>query len=119
MILSFVEKPHDKVINLVKLLAKNRRFNLLPQIAEGLSKNISILNNEFHGKIYSNKKIDKSQLTILEEQISKKFGANIKLSPISNDYNGVKIDIEDLGFEISFSIDRLKNRMREYILKAI
>ncbi|MBP5779262.1 MAG: F0F1 ATP synthase subunit delta, partial [Campylobacter sp.] len=33
--------------------------------------------------------------------------------------NGVKIDVEDLGFEISFSIDRLKNKMSEYILKAI
>lgn len=119
LILSFIEKPYDKIINLIKLLAKNRRLDLLPQITEGLSKSISISNNEFYGKIYSNKKLDKTQINALEEQISKKFGANIKLNPIVNDYNGIKIDIEDLGFEISFSIDRLKTKMREYILKAI
>ena len=65
------------------------------------------------------KEIEKSKLKELEAQISKKFSANIKLEPVIANYNGVKIDVEDLGFEISFSIDRLKNKMSEYILKPI
>ena len=63
--------------------------------------------------------LQKSKVKELETQISKKFNANIKLEPVIANYNGVKIDVEDLGFEISFSIDRLKNKMSEYILKAI
>lgn len=119
LILSFIKKPDDKISNLIKLLAKNRRINLIPQIFEGLRSNIAATNNEFHGKIYSSKAIEKSKIKELETQISKKFNANVKLEPVVTDYNGVKIDVEDLGFEISFSIDRLKNKMSEYILKAI
>ena len=100
-------------------MAKNRRINLIPQIFEGLRSKIAATNNEFHGKIYSSKAIEKSKIKELETQISKKFNANVKLEPVVTDYNGVKIDVEDLGFEISFSIDRLKNKMSEYILKAI
>ena len=118
LILSFIKKP-EKISNLIKLLAKNRRINLIPQIFEGLRSNIAAANNEFYGKIYSSKEIEKSKLKELEAQISKKFNANIKLEPVIANYNGVKIDVEDLGFEISFSIDRLKNKMSEYILKAI
>ena len=119
LILSFIKKPDEKISNLIKLLAKNRRINLIPQIFEGLRSNIAAANNEFYGKIYSSKEIEKSKLKELEAQISKKFNANIKLEPVIANYNGVKIDVEDLGFEISFSIDRLKNKMSEYILKAI
>ena len=119
LILSFIKKPDEKISNFIKLLAKNRRINLIPQIFEGLRKNISAQNNEFYGKIYSSQDIEKSKIKELEAQISKKFNANIKLEPVVTNYNGVKIDVEDLGFEISFSIDRLKNKMSEYILKAI
>lgn len=119
LILSFIKKPDEKISNLIKLLAKNRRINLIPQIFEGLRNTIAAQNNEYHGKIYSSKAIEKSKIKELETQISKKFNANIKLEPVIANYNGVKIDVEDLGFEISFSIDRLKNKMSEYILKAI
>ena len=119
LILSFIKKPDEKISNLIKLLAKNRRINLIPQIFEGLRNTIAAQNNEYHGKVYSSSQIEKSKIKELETQISKKFNANIKLEPVVTNYNGVKIDVEDLGFEISFSIDRLKNKMSEYILKAI
>ena len=118
LILSFIKKPDEKISNLIKLLAKNRRINFWFFHSKRKVNNAAA-NNEFYGKIYSSKDIEKSKLKELEAQISKKFSANIKLEPVIANYNGVKIDVEDLGFEISFSIDRLKNKMSEYILKAI
>ena len=41
------------------------------------------------------------------------------LEVAKSDYNGIKIELEDLGVEASFSMDRLKAQMIEYILKAI
>ena len=41
------------------------------------------------------------------------------LEPVKSDYNGIKIELDDLGVEASFSVDRLKAQMSEYILKAI
>ena len=55
LILSFIKKPDEKISNLIKLLAKNRRINLIPQIFEGLRNTIAAQNNEYHGKIYSSK----------------------------------------------------------------
>ena len=77
------------------------------------------MDNKYLGKIYSDREIDAAKIKDLEEKISKKFNADIKLEPVKSELEGIKIEIEDLGFEISFSIDRLKQKMSEYILKAI
>lgn len=119
LILSFLKEQNPKISNLINLLADNDRLNLIPAVCENLRRNIAILNNEFVGKIYSNTEISEAKIKDLEVQFSKKLNANIKLEPVVCDYNGVKIDIVDLGYEISFSIDRLKSAMSEYILKAI
>lgn len=55
----------------------------------------------------------------MEENFSKKFNSKIKLDGSKSDYNGVKVELDDLGVEVNFSIDRLKSQMSEYILKAI
>ena len=119
LIASFIKNPSEKIVNFIKLLAKNGRIALIPQIVEDLRKNISALDNKYLGKIYSDREIDAAKIKDLEEKISKKFNADIKLEPVKSELEGIKIEIEDLGFEISFSIDRLKQKMSEYILKAI
>lgn len=119
LICSFIKDPTEKFKNFIKILAQNQRLELIPQIVEGLKSNISFMNNEFSCKIYSNQEISKVKIKELEENFSKKFDAKIKLIPILSNYDGIKIDLEDLGFEVSFSIDRLKAKMSEYILKAI
>ena len=43
----------------------------------------------------------------------------VEFETIKNDFNGIKIELDDLGVEVSFSIDRLKAQMSEYILKVI
>ena len=35
------------------------------------------------------------------------------------DYDGIKVDIDGLGVEISFSKDRLKSQLIDHILKAV
>ncbi|MDA3043158.1 F0F1 ATP synthase subunit delta [Campylobacter sp. JMF_01 NE2] len=119
LILSFIKDPSDKIVNFIKFLAKNRRIGLIPQITDDLRKNISAMDNKFHGKIYSNQDISEDKIKDLQGKISKKFNAEILLELVKCDYEGIKIEVEDLGFEISFSIDRLKQKMSEYILKAI
>lgn len=118
LIASFIKNPSEKIVNFIKLLAKNRRI-ALPQIVEELRKNIAALDNKYLGKIYSATEIDAAKIKELEAKISKKFNADITLQPVKSELEGIKIEVEDLGFEISFSVDRLKQKMSEYILKAI
>ena len=119
LITSFIKNPSEKIVNFIKLLAKNGRIALIAQIVEDLRKNISALDNKYLGKIYCSRDIDDAKIRDLEDKISKKFNADIKLEPVKSELDGIKIEVEDLGFEISFSVDRLKQKMSEYILKAI
>jgi len=118
-ILSLLDKGEGKTLNFIKLLAANDRLPLIPAIASELKYQISLKSNSYEGEVISNFEISKDQITKLEENFSKKFNANIKLKSIVTDYPGLKIQLDDLGVEVSFSLDRLKTQMVEHILKAI
>lgn len=118
-VLSLLEKSEGKTVNFIKLLAANDRLTLIPTIAKELKYQISLKSNSYEGEVISNFEISKEQITKLEENFSKKFSANIKLKTEVSDYPGIKIQLDDLGVEVSFSLDRLKSQMVEHILKAI
>ncbi len=118
-ILSLVETKDRKIINFIKLLVLNDRLTLIPAIAKELKFQISLKSNSYEGEIISNFEINEEQVAKLEENFSKKFSANIKLHSFVSDFPGVKIELDDLGVEVSFSLERLKSQMVEHILKAI
>jgi F-type H+-transporting ATPase subunit delta len=118
-VLSLLDKSEGKLLNLIKLLVINDRLSLIPAISEELKFQTSLKSNSYEGEVVSNFEIGKEQITKLEENFSKKFSADIKLNCVVSDYPGVKIQLDDLGVEVSFSLDRLKTQMVEHILKAI
>lgn len=118
-VLSLLETNEGKIFNFIKLLAANDRLPLIPTIAKELKYQVSLKSNSYEGEVISNFEISKEQITKLEENFSKKFSASIKLNSVVSDYPGVKIQLDDLGVEVSFSLDRLKTQMVEHILKAI
>lgn len=119
LIFSFIENPSQKFTNFIKLLGLNDRLELIPSIVDELAFQRAKKQNEFEGFIQSSFDITAQKITDLEQSFSKKLNAKIKLKHIKTQYSGIKINIEDLGVEVSFSIDRLKSLMAEYILKAI
>lgn len=119
LMLSVLDNSSDKFNNLLKILSENSRLSVIPQIYEGLKATISADRNEYEGTIYSKDEISKEQISELENLLSKRFNSKISLKFVQSDYSGVKIDLEGLGSEISFSLDRLKHGISEYVLKAI
>lgn len=118
-ILSLLKKPDAKLTNFIKLLSKNGRLNEIPIIIKELKDQIAKLNNQFDGVVISNFKVDKSDMVDIEKSISKKLNTTIKLENEVSDYPGIKVEVESLGVEISFSKDRLKAQMAEHILKTL
>ncbi|MBE0491723.1 MAG: F0F1 ATP synthase subunit delta [Sulfurospirillum sp.] len=118
-ILSLVSDANIKTVNFLKLLAKNDRFALLPAIDKELKFQIACKQNSYQGTIVSNFTLNQDQVAKLEERFSKKFAATIALKSVTSDYPGIKIELDDLGVEMSFSFERLKAQMVEHILKAI
>jgi F-type H+-transporting ATPase subunit delta len=119
LVLSLVKKADDTLTNLVKLLGEKRRLALLPFIAEELNAQIAIMNNKYVGVVYTNQELSSDYVSSIEAQFSKKFDVNLSLSQNVCDYDGIKVDIDGLGVEISFSKERLKSQMIDHILKAV
>ncbi len=118
-VISLIDGKDEKFNNFIKVLVENDRMDLVPAICDELRYQLSIKENRFVGHIISGSEIDKESIKNIEEKLSLKFNSSILLENIKSDYPGIKIEIEDLGVEISFSIDRLKAQMTEHILKAI
>ncbi len=118
-IISLFDNPDEKFKNFIKILVINDRTNLISPICDELRYELSLKDNKFIGHIISSSQIDKKNINSIEEKLSSKFNSKIVLQSVKSDYPGIKIEIEDLGVEISFSIDRLKAQMTEHILKAI
>jgi F-type H+-transporting ATPase subunit delta len=119
LVLSFVKNPDETLVNLVKLLGEKRRLSLLSDIASELNAQIAKLNNEYVGVVYTNQELSSDYVSSIEAQFSKKFDVNLSLSQNVCDYDGIKVDIDGLGVEISFSKERLKSQMIDHILKAV
>jgi F-type H+-transporting ATPase subunit delta len=119
LICSFVDNIDNKTESLIRLLADNKRLNIIPDIADELKQEIALLNNSYEGIVYTNIELDKNYLDSIQDKFAKKFNITLVLTQSVCDYDGIKVDIEDLGIEIGFSKDRLKSQMMEHILKAV
>ncbi len=119
LIISFLDNSSDDVKNLIKLLGANKRLNIIPDIVCELETQIAKMNNSYTGVVYTNKELSAEYMSSIEAQFSKKFDVTLSLSQDVCDYDGIKVDIDSLGVEISFSKDRLKSQMIDHILKAV
>ena len=119
LINSFIENANSSVTNLVKLLSDNKRLNIIPAISKELDKEVSILTNTYTGVIYSNEKLNDEYVEKLQSDFANKFDCKLTLINDVCDYDGIKVNIEDLGVEISFAKNIFKSQMIEHILKAV
>ena len=108
-----------EVDNLIKLLAEHKRLNIIPAIAEVIRKNLADSKKTYSGVVYSDSELDSSVINNLSDGLGNKFGSKITLEFIKNDFNGIRVDVEDLGIEINFSKSRINSQMIEHIVKAI
>ena len=119
LVVSFVENCSDDLKNLIKLLGANNRLELIPAMVKELDGQISKMNNTYTGVVYTNTELSADYVSSIEAQFSKKFDVKLSLSQNVCDYDGIKVDIDSLGVEISFSKERLKSQMINHILKAV
>ncbi|AXH12947.1 F0F1 ATP synthase subunit delta [Halarcobacter bivalviorum] len=119
LVLSFLDNTSDELKNLVKLLGSKKRLDIIPDIASELESQVAKMNNSYTGVVYCNKELSADYISTIEKKFSEKFNVQLSLSQNVCDYDGIKVDIDSLGVEISFSKDRLKSQMIEHILKAV
>jgi len=109
-----------KIVNLLKLMAQKGRLALLPQLSNILNKEVRVASNKFTGTVESSEEIDAALIEKLEKKLSDYSKAEIKLeSKKSDDIDGIKVEVSDLGLELNFSKASVKKALLEHIAKAL
>ena len=119
LIAPIADKLDKKVSALLKLMAQKGRLSLIPELTNLLSKEIMIKDNNFTGTIESNEELDSSLVEKLEKKLESYSGAKIKLNSQKSDLDGIKVEVSDLGLELNFSKQSVKNALLEHIQKAL
>ncbi|WP_321777940.1 F0F1 ATP synthase subunit delta [Sulfurimonas sp.] len=120
ILLAAVKPAKSESINtLIKLLVENSRINIIPALAEGMRKDAAHTSKTYSGVVYSDTDIDAKVMKDLSSGLSKKFDSKISLEFIKDDFDGIKVNVEDLGIEINFSKSRINSQIIEHIAKAI
>ncbi|PLY13295.1 F0F1 ATP synthase subunit delta [Sulfurimonas sp. CVO] len=119
LLLAVKSADSNIVENLIKLLVEHNRINIIPAIAEVMRKDIAITTKNYNGIIYSDSDMDSKVIEDLGNGLGSKFDSNISLKLVKENFNGIKVDVEDLGIEISFSKSRINSQIIEHIAKAI
>lgn len=120
ILLAAVKSVKSKEIdNFIKLLVEHNRINVIPAIAQVMRKDLAVLTKTYTGSVYSDSTITKKVIADLSTGLSKKFDSTITLEFVKSDFDGIKVDVEDLGIEINFSKTRINSQIIEHIVKAI
>ncbi len=119
IISSLGEGVDNTLINFIKILGENRRLDLIPIITKLLNREQQVISNEYEGILQSASIIDDESVTNLEETLKRYTGATIKLTQESTELDGLKVVIDDLGIEVNFSKQRVKEQLIDFITKSL
>ncbi|MFA6760308.1 MAG: F0F1 ATP synthase subunit delta [Sulfuricurvum sp.] len=119
IVASLQSAKNSHVENLIKLLAQNARLGIIPYISKVLKKDLAHSQKRYVGVVHSDTEIAQTTLDSLGAGLGKKFDSDISLEYRKDNFEGIKVSVEDLGIEISFSKTRISNQIVDHILKAI
>ena len=109
-----------QLVNFIKIIGENGRLDLLPTIAKVLKQAIQKETNKYEGIVTTATKLKAEELKDLEASLTKYTdGASVKLVQEISDINGMKVSVDDLGIEVNFSKQRVKEQLIDFITKSL
>ena len=119
MILSALSDDDITLVNFIKVLGENKRLDLIPAITKVLNSDQQRVSNEYEGVLQSASSLDEAALANLEETLKKYTGSTIKLTQEKTDLDGLRVSVDDLGIEVNFSKQRVKEQLIDFIKKSL
>lgn len=117
---SLGEGANVKLVNFIKIIGENSRLDLLPIIARVLKQVIQTETNKFEGVVTTSTKLKAPELKELQDSLATYTGgASIKLTQEISDIEGIKVSVDDLGIEVNFSKQRVKEQLIDFITKSL
>jgi F-type H+-transporting ATPase subunit delta len=119
LIRELIKTKNSKISNFLELLNQNSRLELIPNLYEELRATSAVINNKYEGIISSKEEISQEIVAEFSSKLSSKLSKDIEFKQNKIEDENVKVSVEDLDIEVSFSKELFKTQMREHILKAI
>ncbi len=119
MILSAISDDDMTLVNFIKVLGENKRLDLIPAIAKVLNADLQKESNQYEGVLKSSNKLAEEELSKLEKTLKKYTGSTIKLTQEKTDLDGLRVSVDDLGIEVNFSKQRVKEQLIDFIKKSL
>ncbi len=113
------EESDIKLQNFIKIIGENGRLDLLPTVAKKLNQAIQKETNEYEGVVSSSNTLGDAELAELETSLKTYTGSTIKLTQVQSDLDGIKVSVDDLGIEVNFSKQRVKEQLIDFITKSL
>lgn len=113
------DKTDNTVLNFIKILGENKRLDLIPDIVKVLNSDIQKESNQYEGVLRSSKTLDDEELKRLEQTLKRYTSSDIKLTQEKTDLDGIRVSVDDLGIEVNFSKQRVKEQLIEFIKKSL
>jgi len=118
-VLDGIKGSDSNLENFIKILGENSRLDLIPTIAKSLNQELQKENNNYDGIVSSSNTLSDEDLADLQESLKKYTGSTINLTQVQSDLEGIKISVEDLGIEVNFSKQRVKEQLIDFITKSL
>jgi F-type H+-transporting ATPase subunit delta len=119
LILSAVSDDDNTLVNFIKVLGENKRLDLIPAIAKVLNADLQKELNQYEGVLRSSQKLGEEELSQLEKTLQTYTGSKIKLKQEKTDLDGLRVSVDDLGIEVNFSKQRVKEQLIDFIKKSL
>lgn len=119
MILSSIETTVDAIKNFIKILGENSRLELIPEITLVLNQEQQKALNVYNGIVKSSTPLSEETLTKLQETLKSYTGSTITLKQEEASVDGILVLVEDLGIEVNFSKERVKEQLIDFIKKSL
>lgn len=119
MVLSALGNDNATLVNFIKILGENKRLDLIPAATKVLNRDQQRASNQYEGVLKSASTLDEAALNDLEETLKKYTGSTIKLRQEKSDLEGLRVSVDDLGIEVNFSKQRVKEQLIDFIQKSL
>jgi F-type H+-transporting ATPase subunit delta len=121
-LLSEISENNDtKLANLFYLLLKAKRIEIVPAIAEEIREYLAVKSGKAEGTATASFDVAAEDIKEISRVLSLKLNREIELSFVKTDasnFNGIKVEIEDLGVEVEINKDALKKSIIAHILNT-
>jgi F-type H+-transporting ATPase subunit delta len=113
------KKSDIKLQNFIKIIGENGRLYLLPVIARRLKQAIQKESNAYTGVVTSSNVLSDTELAELQTSLKTYTGSTISLTQKQSDLDGIRVSVDDLGIEVNFSKQRVKEQLIDFITKSL